>query len=653
MAKTYSATDIQVLEGLDAVRMRPGMYIGSTGARGLHHLIWEIVDNAIDEASNGFATEITVTLKKDGSCEVTDNGRGIPVDIHPQLGVSGVEVVYTQLHAGGKFNNKNYAYSGGLHGVGASVVNALSEWVTVDVYRDYSHYHIRFESYEDRKTGKIVSGHAVAPLEKVGNTRKRGTQVCFKPDPRVFEDTHFNGDTVRRRVRELAYLNQGVRFVFTDEREKDETRRRREYCYEGGLADFVQYLNTDKQTITGPITFEGRREGTLLRVAIQYTDSYTENIYSFVNNVPTGEGGTHETGFKAAVTKAFNDYARRVGLLKEKDNNLSGEDFREGMTAVVYAGVQKPQFEGQTKGRLGNTEVRPIVEAICLEQLSLYLDDLKNQEVATRIVEKAVKAAKVREAARKARDVARQKNQLEAAPLVGKLSSCTGRNWKENELFIVEGDSAGGSAKQGRDRRFQAILPLRGKPLNAEKKRIDQVLANEEFRSIITALGTGIGEEFDLSHLKYDRVIILSDADQDGAHIRAILLTFFFRYMRELVTDGHVYIGMPPLYCAKKGAEHIYCFDEKELAKATKKLGRGYSVQRYKGLGEMNPEQLWETTMNPNGRKMVQVTIEDLAEAERRVTVLMGDKVEPRREYIQEYANFNHVDDFEPVREGE
>ena len=653
MAKTYSATDIQVLEGLDAVRMRPGMYIGSTGARGLHHLIWEIVDNAIDEASNGFATEITVTLKKDGSCEVTDNGRGIPVDIHPQLGVSGVEVVYTQLHAGGKFNNKNYAYSGGLHGVGASVVNALSEWVTVDVYRDYSHYHIRFESYEDRKTGKIVSGHAVAPLEKVGNTRKRGTQVCFKPDPRVFEDTHFNGDTVRRRVRELAYLNQGVRFVFTDEREKDETRRRREYCYEGGLADFVQYLNTDKQTITDPITFEGRREGTLLRVAIQYTDSYTENIYSFVNNVPTGEGGTHETGFKAAVTKAFNDYARRVGLLKEKDNNLSGEDFREGMTAVVYAGVQKPQFEGQTKGRLGNTEVRPIVEAICLEQLSLYLDDLKNQEVATRIVEKAVKAARAREAARKARDVVRQKNQLEAAPLVGKLSSCTGRNWKENELFIVEGDSAGGSAKQGRDRRFQAILPLRGKPLNAEKKRIDQVLANEEFRSIITALGTGIGEEFDLTHLKYNRVIILSDADQDGAHIRAILLTFFFRYMRELVTDGHVYIGMPPLYCAKKGAEHIYCFDEKELAKATKKLGRGYSVQRYKGLGEMNPEQLWETTMNPNGRKMVQVTIEDLAEAERRVTVLMGDKVEPRREYIQEYANFNHVDDFEPVREGE
>ena len=649
MAKTYSATDIQVLEGLDAVRMRPGMYIGSTGARGLHHLIWEIVDNAIDEASNGFATEITVTLKKDGSCEVTDNGRGIPVDIHPQLGVSGVEVVYTQLHAGGKFNNKNYAYSGGLHGVGASVVNALSEWVTVDVFRDYSHYHIRFESYEDRKTGKIVSGHAVAPLEKVGNTRKRGTQVCFKPDPRVFEDTHFNGDTVRRRVRELAYLNQGVRFVFTDEREKDETRRRREYCYEGGLADFVQYLNTDKQTITDPITFEGRREGTLLRVAIQYTDSYTENIYSFVNNVPTGEGGTHETGFKAAVTKAFNDYARRVGLLKEKDNNLSGEDFREGMTAVVYAGVQKPQFEGQTKGRLGNTEVRPIVEAICLEQLSLYLDDLKNQEVATRIVEKAVKAARVREAARKARDVARQKNQLEAAPLVGKLASCTGRNWKENELFIVEGDSAGGSAKQGRDRRFQAILPLRGKPLNVEKKRLDQVLANEEFRSIITALGTGIGEEFDLTHLKYNRVIILSDADQDGAHIRAILLTFFFRYMRDLVTEGHVYIGMPPLYKVAKGNKTLYCYDDNALPAAIREVGRGYTLQRYKGLGEMNPEQLWDTTLNPDGRRLVQVTIEDLAEAERRVTILMGDKVEPRKAYISAFANFNRVDDFKPV----
>ncbi|MBP3652267.1 MAG: type IIA DNA topoisomerase subunit B [Clostridia bacterium] len=649
MAKTYSATDITVLEGLDAVRMRPGMYIGSTGSRGLHHLIWEIVDNAIDEASNGFASEITVTLKKDGSCEVTDNGRGIPVDIHPQLGVSAVEVVYTQLHAGGKFSDKNYAYSGGLHGVGASVVNALSEWVVVDVYRDYSHYQQKFESVEDRKTGKIISGRPVAPLEKIGNTRRRGTQVAFKPDPRVFETVDFNSDTVRRRVRELAYLNKGVRFVFTDERVKDAAARVHEYCYEGGLADFLGYLNTDKNTITDPILFEKVMDGTLVRIAIQYTDSYSDNIYSFVNNVPTAEGGTHETGFKMAMTRAFNDYARRMNILKEKDNNLSGDDFREGMTAIVYAGVKNPQFEGQTKGKLGNTEVRPVFESVCYEQLSIYLDDLKNQEFAAKIIEKAAKAAKVREAMRKAKEMARQKNQLDAAPLVGKLSSCTGRNAKMNELFIVEGDSAGGRAKQGRDRRFQAILPLRGKPLNVEKKRLDQVLLNEEFRSVITALGTGIGEDFDISHLKYDKVIILSDADQDGAHIRAILLTFFFRYMKELITDGHVYIGMPPLYRVAKGGEVTYCYDDKALNETINKVGKNYTLQRYKGLGEMNPEQLWETTMNPEGRKLVQVTIEDVAEVERRVTVLMGDKVEPRRAYISEYADFNKVDNFQPV----
>ena len=648
MANTYTADDIRVLEGLDAVRMRPGMYIGSTGSRGLHHLIWEIVDNAIDEAANGFATEISVTLKKDGSCEVTDNGRGIPVDIHPQLGVSAVEVVYTQLHAGGKFDNKNYAYSGGLHGVGASVVNALSEWLVVDVYQDYTHYRQRYESIQ-QKDGRIVSGKPVTPLEKIGNTRKRGTVVNFKPDARVFETVDFNGDTVRRRVRELAYLNRGVKFVFNDERAKDENKRRAEYCFEGGLGDFVDFLNAEKNPVGDKIEFEGQKDGTTVRVAIQYTDSYTESLFSFVNNIPTAEGGTHETGFKAAITKAFNDYARRVGALKEKDNNLSGDDFREGMTAVLATGVQKPQFEGQTKGRLGNTEVRPSVEAVVLEKMSIFLDDLKHADTANMIVDKAIKAAKVREAARKARDVARQKNQLEAAPLVGKLASCTGRNYAQNELFIVEGDSAGGSAKQGRDRRFQAILPLRGKPLNAEKKRLDQVLANEEFRSIITALGTGVGEDFDISKLKYNRVIILSDADQDGAHIRAILLTFFFRYMRQLVTEGHVYIGMPPLYKAAKGDKTIYCFDDKELVAATKELGRGYTVQRYKGLGEMNPEQLWETTMNPEGRVMVQVTIEDFAEVEHRVTVLMGDKVEPRREYIIGNANFNHEDNFEPV----
>ncbi len=643
----YQASDIQVLEGLDAVRMRPGMYIGSTGARGLHHLIWEIVDNAIDEAANGYASEISVTLKKDGSCEVSDNGRGIPVDIHPQLGVSAVEVVYTQLHAGGKFGNKNYAYSGGLHGVGASVVNALSEWVTVDVYRDFSHYVIRFESNPDPKDpNHILSGIPISPLEKVGNTRKRGTTVCFKPDARVFETVEFSTDTVRRRIRELAYLNQGVKFTFVDERIKEAENRKTEYKYDGGLSDFVGYLNADKNPISEVIHFEGEKDGTRIRVAIQYTDSYTENIFSYVNNIPTAEGGSHETGFKAAATKAFNDHARRIGVLKDKDANLSGDDFREGMTAVVCASVRNPQFEGQTKGRLGNTEVRPIAEAICTEQLSLFLEDLKHQDTAQRIVEKAVQAARVREAARKARDVARQKSQLEAAPLVGKLSSCTGRNYAMNELFIVEGDSAGGSAKQGRDRRFQAILPLRGKPLNAEKKRIDQGLANEEFRSIITALGTGIGEDFDISSLKYGRVVILSDADQDGAHIRAILLTFFFRYMRQLVTDGHVYIGMPPLYKASKGSQVIYCYDDKELAAAIKKLGRGYTLQRYKGLGEMNPEQLWETTMNPAQRKMVQVTIEDAAETDRRVSILMGDKVEPRREYIAEYADFNRVDTF-------
>ncbi len=649
MAKTYSANDITVLEGLDAVRMRPGMYIGSTGTRGLHHLIWEIVDNAIDEASNGYASEITVTLKSDGSCEVTDNGRGIPVDIHPQMGVSAVEVVYTQLHAGGKFSDKNYAYSGGLHGVGASVVNALSEWLVVDVYKDYSHYRQRFESVVDAKTGKIVSGRPVAPLEKVGNTRRRGTQVCFKPDPRVFEDVRFNSDVVRRRIRELAYLNKGVRFVFTDERVKDASARTKEYCFEGGLADFLTYLNADKTVITEPIVFEKVQDSTLVRVAIQYTDSYSENICSYVNNVPTAEGGTHETGFKAAVTRAFNDYARRVGLLKEKDNNLAGDDFREGMTAVVYAGVKNPQFEGQTKGRLGNTDVRPVFENVCYEQLSIYLDDLKHQEFAQRIVEKAAKAARVREAMRKAKEMARAKNQLDAAPLVGKLSSCTGRNAALNELFIVEGDSAGGSAKQGRDRRFQAILPLRGKPLNVEKKRLDQVLQNEEFRSVITALGTGIGEDFDLSHLKYNKVIILSDADQDGAHIRAILLTFFFRYMKELITDGHVYIGMPPLYRVAKGGDVTYCYDDKALEQTLKKVGKNYTLQRYKGLGEMNPEQLWETTMNPDGRKLVQVTIEDFAEVDRRVTILMGDKVEPRRNYISEFADFNKVDNFKPV----
>ena len=648
MAQTYEAKSIQVLEGLDAVRMRPGMYIGSTGSRGLHHLLWEIVDNAIDEAANGYADEILVTLHQDGSASVFDNGRGMPVDTHPTLGISGVEVIYTKLHAGGKFNNENYSYSGGLHGVGASVVNALSKWVTVDVFRDWTHWRISFASKYDPKLGKVTAGIPQGPLEKVGNTRKKGSLVRFLPDDTIFEDTRFNSDLVARHLQEQAFLNKGLRIVFTDERDKNPETRERIFHYEGGIVDFVKYLDTDKNVLhEQPVYLEGQREDIIFKASFQYTDGYTENIFSYANNIPTGEGGSHETGFKAAFTKAFNDYARRIGALKEKDNNLSGEDFREGLTCVMIVMVKNPQFEGQTKGRLGNTEVRPAVEAIVSQRLTEFLEDLKNQELAQKIVEKAVRAAQVREASRKTRDLARQKNQLEAAPLVGKLASCTGRHPEDNELFIVEGDSAGGSAKQGRDRRFQAILPLRGKPLNAEKKRLDQVLANEEFRSLITALGTSIEDGFNLSSLKYNKVIILSDADQDGAHIRAILLTFFDRYMRELVSTGHVYIGMPPLYKVQKGDKVWYAYDDKELSKCTKAAGKGYNLQRYKGLGEMNPEQLWATTMDPSQRKLLQVTIDDAAQADRLITILMGDKVEPRREYISQFADFNRQDTFE------
>ena len=660
MTNHYDARNIQVLEGLDAVRMRPGMYIGSTGSRGLHHMLWEIVDNGIDEAMAGFATRVDVTLGRDGSVTVQDNGRGMPVDIHPTMGVSGVEVIYTKLHAGGKFNSENYAYSGGLHGVGASVVNALSRWVEVDVCRDFQHWHIRFESAWDEKEKKIVAGRATGPLTLVGNTRERGSRVRFLPDDRVFETVTFNAETVARRLRELAYLNRGLTITFLDEREpvddgngEAKAPEREVYRFDGGLVDYVRYLNADKTPLhEEPIYLAGQREDVIFRVAIQYTDSYTENVFSYVNNIPTAEGGTHETGFKAAYTKVMNDFARRLGALRDKDANLSGDDFREGMTAVMLAMVKNPQFEGQTKGKLGNTEVRPLVEAILTQQLTAYFEDLKHQELAQQIIEKAVRAAKVREAARKARDVARTKSALEAAPLVGKLSSCTGRKPEQNELFIVEGDSAGGSAKQGRDRRFQAILPLRGKPLNAEKKRLDQVLGNEEFRSIITALGTNIDENFSLAGLKYNKVIILSDADQDGAHIRAILLTFFYRYMKELITEGHVYIGMPPLYKVQRGNKVQYAYDDAELRKLTRGQTKGYTLQRYKGLGEMNPEQLWQTTMDPEQRKLMRVSIEDAAQAERLVTILMGDKVEPRRQYISQHANFNREDRFEALGGG-
>ena len=652
-SQTYNAGNIQVLEGLEAVRMRPGMYIGTTSSRGLHHLLWEIVDNAIDEAANGFATEVSVTLHKDGSASVFDNGRGMPVDEHPTMHKPGVEVIFTVLHAGGKFNSENYDYSGGLHGVGASVVNALSKWLTVDVFLNWTHYRMSFTSETDPATKKIHAGKPTGPLEIVGNTRKKGTLVRFLPDEEIFEDVRFQTETVARRLQELAYLNRGIRITFTDERLADAESRTRVFCYDGGISDYVRYLNAGKNALQEDIIYlEGKRDTIICRAAIQYTDGFTENLFSYVNNINTPEGGTHETGFKAAFTKCFNDYARRVGLLKEKDNNLAGEDFREGLTCVITTMVKNPQFEGQTKGRLGNSEVRPAVEAIVTQQLLDWLDNLKNQEQASAIVAKAIRANQAREAARKTRDNIRKASQLEAAPLVGKLSSCTGRKWEDNELFIVEGDSAGGSAKQGRDRRFQAILPLRGKPLNVEKKHLDQVLANEEFRSLITALGTGIDEGFTLDNLKYGKVIILSDADQDGAHIRAILLTFFFRYMKDLITGGHVYIGMPPLYKIQKGPKVIYAYDDKELAKATRTVGKGYTLQRYKGLGEMNPEQLWETTMDPSQRKLMRVGIEDAALAERLTTILMGDKVEPRRDYISEHADFNRADNFDAELDG-
>ena len=639
--KSYDAKDIQVLEGLDAVRLRPGMYIGTTGPKGLHHLVWEIVDNSIDEATNKFATKISVTINKDGSCTVEDDGRGIPVDIHPVLKISGVEVVFTQLHAGGKFNNDNYNFSGGLHGVGASVVNALSEWLEVEICKNGKQYYAKFETIPDGK-GKLKGGVTVEHLKEIGKTDKHGTKITFKPDWRIFETTEFSIDVISKHLKELAFLNKGVEIGLEDKRVEN---YKKVYKYDGGLSDFVLYLNDSKgKLFPEPIYIEGEKDGIQVALAFQYTDGYTESIFSYVNNIPTNEGGTHETGFKGALTKVFNDAMRKTNVLKEKDANLMGEDFREGLTAVLAIKMRNVQFEGQTKTKLGNPEAKSAVETVVIEKLNdIIYNNKKNKPFAV-IYEKAMGAAKVREAARKAKEITRQKNALDGASLVGKLASSTGKKPELNELFIVEGDSAGGSAKQARDRHFQAILPLRGKPLNAEKKRIDQVLSNEEIRTIITALGAGIGEDFNLQDLKYHKVIILADADQDGAHIRAILLTFFYRYMKELITEGHVFIGLPPLYKVQKREDVEYVYSDAELPDAIARFGKNYSLQRYKGLGEMNPDQLWETTMDPKERSLVQVTIEDAAEAERLITTLMGDNIEARKIYISENANFNKGD---------
>lgn len=641
--RRYDASDIQVLEGLDAVRLRPGMYIGTTGIKGLHHILWEIVDNAVDEAANGFANRIEITINKDGSATVKDNGRGVPVDIHPQLKVSGVEVVYTQLHAGGKFNSKNYSFSGGLHGVGASVTNALSKWLKVTVVRENKKYQMEFHSYFDKEMNKVQSGIPVAPLACVEQdcSEHSGTTVTFLPDEEVFGANVFSFETINKRVKELAFLNKGIAFELMDLRATDEENNplHEEYVYEGGLSDFVRYLNENKTALHSPIYFKGDNGSVFVEFAIQMTNGYTENMFSYVNNIPTPEGGTHETGFKTAITKVFNDFARERKLLKDKEANLLGEDFREGMTAVLSVKMNNVQFEGQTKTKLGNVEAKSAVDALTQQGLLEYLKtEVANGE---KLIGKAIAAAKVREAARKAKEITRQKNTIANANLIGKLSSCTSKEYDKNELFIVEGDSAGGSAKQARSRKYQGILPLRGKPLNAEKKRIDQVLENQEIRSIISALDTGIGEEFDMSSLKYDKIIILSDADQDGAHIRCILLTFFYRYMKELLVEGHVYIGMPPLYKVWKKDKILYAYDDAELPNCINEIGKGYTLQRYKGLGEMNPEQLWETTMNPASRTLMRVTVEDAAEAERLLTTLMGDAVEARKAYIIENADFN------------
>lgn len=623
---SYGAEQIQVLEGLEPVRKRPGMYIGSTGPKGLHHLVYEVVDNSIDEALAGRCDTISVSINEDGSVTVIDNGGGIPVDIHPKTGKSTVETVLTVLHAGGKFDNNAYKVSGGLHGVGVSVVNALSEWLEVRVrMRGKEH----FQRYE--------RGASLAPLSVIGDADETGTTITFMPDTVIFEDINFKYETLEHRLREMAFLNKGVKIIFEDKR----ADKKKEFHYEGGIIAFVQHLNKNRDPIhKNVIYFEGEKDSHVVELAMQYTDEYSENVFSFANNINTHEGGTHLSGLRSALTRVMNDYARKAGILKEKDENLTGDDIREGLTAVLSVKLPDPQFEGQTKTKLGNSEMRGIVEGVVAESLSIFLEE--NPKESKNIIEKSLKAQRAREAARKARELTRRKNVLESSALPGKLADCSEQEASKCEVFLVEGDSAGGSAKQGRDRKTQAILPLKGKIMNVEKARLDKILGFEEIKAMITAFGCGIGDDFDLEKIRYGKIVIMTDADVDGAHIRTLLLTFFYRYMRPLVDNGHVYIAQPPLYKVKKGKAEKYAYNDKELENILNEIGRtGYSIQRYKGLGEMNPEQLWDTTMNPETRTMLQVNIEDAVAADEIFTTLMGDKVKPRREFIEE--NARHV----------
>jgi len=627
--KYYGDEQIQVLEGLEAVRKRPGMYIGSTSLRGLHHLVYEIMDNSIDEALAGFCDCIKVIINKDNSITNIDNGRGIPVGINKKMGLSTVEVVHTILHAGGKFGGDGYKVSGGLHGVGASVVNALSEWMEVEVAREGKLYKQRYER-----------GIPATKLEVIGDADYTGTKTTFKADPLIFDEIVYDYDMLLKRFRELAFLNRGLKIILVDDRE-DEPKETTLH-YEGGIVSFVQYINQNKDVIHEDIIYySGEKENAEIEIAMQYTDTYVENVFSFANNIPTTEGGSHVTGFKSAITKVINDYARKYNILRENEKNLSGEDVREGITAIINVKLLEPQFEGQTKTKLGNADIRSFTENVVSEKLQNFLEE--NPKTAKIIIEKSITSCRAREAARKAREMTRRKTALESTSLPGKLADCQERDPSQCEIFIVEGDSAGGSAKQGRDRRFQAILPLWGKMLNVEKARADKVYGNEKLTPVITALGAGFGEDIDLTRLRYHKVIIMADADVDGSHIRTLLLTFMFRYMKPLVEKGHVYIAQPPLYKVKKGKEEHYVYNDRELKKLMEEKGwvkgdSNLTIQRYKGLGEMNSEQLWETTMNPETRKMLKVDLHDPVIADEIFTILMGEKVEPRKEFIQKYA---------------